>query len=47
MIAVYCKDHKGQINRMCEQKAEILVLKLAVPVLATVRFKGLMHSSYC
>jgi len=32
---------------MCEQKAEILVLKLAVPVLATVRFKGLMHSSYC
>jgi len=40
MIAVYCKDHKGQINRMCEQKAEILVLKLAVPITATVRFKG-------
>jgi hypothetical protein len=46
MIAVCCKDHKGQINRLCEQKAEILVLKLAAPILAIVRFKGLKHSSY-
>jgi hypothetical protein len=46
MIIVYRKDYKGQINRMCEERGEILVLKLAVPILATVRFKGLMHSIY-
>ena len=32
---------------MCEQKAGILVLKLAVLIRDTVRFKGLMYSSYC
>jgi hypothetical protein len=37
----FCKDHKGQINRMCEQNTEILVLKLAVTILTTMRVTGL------
>jgi hypothetical protein len=32
---------------MCEQKTEILVLKLAVTILTTVRVTGLKHCSYC
>jgi hypothetical protein len=37
-IIAVCETHKKHINTLCEQNVELLNVKLAVPIVTTVRY---------